>query len=115
MGEAIPGPFPVRADGPRMDRGRRAFPEPAKKEFMHAGLKTWISAMAVAAAVCLTAAGQAGAYYQAHLDQLLKTGRCALCNLSHADLYRADLKGADINGSNLYLTDLEGPTCAGPT
>lgn len=82
---------------------------------MHAGLKTWISAMAVAAAVCLTATGQAGAYYQAHLDQLLKTGRCALCNLSHADLYRADLKGADINGSNLYLTDLEGPTCAGPT
>lgn len=74
----------------------------------------WIKLFGVAgivALVFLLPIGQAGAWSQAHLDQLIQLRHCPGCDLSGADLsgknlsghnlWRANLSNANLSNSNL--------------
>ena len=73
--------------------------------------KRFLAVTAMAALACLLTIGQAGAWDQAHLDQLLRLRHCPMCDLSGADLsgknlsghnlWRANLSNANLSGANL--------------
>ena len=70
------------------------------------------------AAIALGAIGTAIAANADQVEQLLSTKKCALCDLSDAQLGGKQLAGADLSGANLsnailYGTNLRGAKLAG--
>jgi hypothetical protein len=73
--------------------------------------------------VCLLSMGQAGAWEQAHLDQLLRLRHCPMCDLSGVDLsvknlsghnlYKADLSNANLSNANLSNASFYGANLSG--
>lgn len=68
---------------------------------------------AMAALICLLTIGQAGAWNQNHLEQLLKLRHCPFCDLSGADLSGKDLSGHNFYRANLKNANLSNSNFAG--
>ncbi len=92
--------------------------------------RRFFTTAAMAALLCLLTIGQAGAWDENHLEQLLKIRHCPACDLSGADLsgknlsghnfYKANLKNANLSNSNLtgssfVQADLQGANLNGAT
>ncbi len=85
--------------------------------------KRLLAVTALAALVFLLTIGQAGAWDQAHLDQLLRLRHCPMCDLSGADLsgrnlsghnlWRANLSNANLSGANLSNASFVGVNLSG--